>query len=80
VSDTLKSGVINKVRVPDRRRQAIAPGEQVRMVLPHPHAGKMGRYEGVEYLAVPNEWACKVAFADGGGCYVFHASEWEAAE
>lgn len=79
MSDTLKSGVINRVSVPDRRRQTIAPGDQVRLVSPHPHGGKIGRYEGVEHLAVPNRWACKVTF-DGGGCYVFHALEWEAAE
>lgn len=76
MSETLVSDQINKIDVPDRFRLLIKPGEAVRLVAPHPCAGWQGCYEGVEYLPVPNRWACKVTF-DGGGCYVFNASHWE---
>lgn len=76
MSETLKSGQLNKVGVPDRLRFTIKPGDAVRLVAPHPCAGWQGHYEGVEYLSVPDKWACKVAF-DGGGCYVFNAAQWE---
>lgn len=77
MSETLKSGQINRVGVPDRHRVTIQPGGAVRLVAPHPHAGKQGHYQGVEYLPVPDRWACKVEF-DEGGCYVFNATQWEA--
>lgn len=77
MSEALKSGQLNRVGVPDRLRVTIKPDEAVLLKAPHPHAGKVGRYRGVEYLSVPDKWACKVDLQQGGGCYVFNAGEWE---
>ena len=77
MSETLKSGRLNRVEVPDRLRLTIKPDETVLLLSPHPIAGKIGYYRGVEYLPVPDKWACKVDLQEGGGCYVFNAAQWE---
>ncbi len=77
MNDTLKSNQLNLIDVPDYQRRTIKPGDAIRLKAPHPHAGKIGYYRGVQYLSVPDKWACKVDLQDGGGCYVFNAGEWE---
>lgn len=78
MSDTLTVGARNLIPVPDWRGISIRPGERVKLLSGHPHAGRIGIYKGVEHLSALNGWGCLVQFDnEDGGCYVTKASQWE---
>lgn len=66
----------NPVDLADHRRQRVAPGCRVRLCGDHPHAGKLGTYAGVDVLATGE--GAKIDLDEGGGCYVFKPTQWEA--
>lgn len=73
---TLYADRLNEVSVADCNSRLVHPGDHVRLLYPHPHAGRVGIYKGVERTITG--WMCLVRFEDGeDGCYVKNASQWK---
>ena len=71
----LRSDQRNPLKVRDRNHRLIKAGGKVLLCNPHPHAGEVGTYLGVDKLAVG--WGHAVRLEDGRECYVFEVSQWE---
>ena len=62
----------------DRRNAKVEVGDRVMLCRPHPRAGEIGTYAGIERINATGKWGSLVRFEDGSdGCYVLNADFWE---